>query len=190
MNLSSKLKSVTLVLVVTLLSGCVAAVVTGAAVGMVYDRRGMMTIEADTRLFHVIHKNIVTNRQFSDSRILVTSFNRVVLLVGQTPTASLRVLAEKIAQSTPGVERVYNEVIVSYPIPLTQRTKDSWITSQVRSSMLARKGLESGSIRVVTENGAVYLMGIVTDRQASLAVDVARRINGVRKVVKIFQYIR
>lgn len=190
MNLSSKLKSVVLVLVVTLLSGCVAAVVTGAAVGMVYDRRGMMTIEADTRLFHVIHKNIVTNRQFSDSRILVTSFNRVVLLVGQTPTASLRVLAEKIAQSTPGVERVYNEVIVSYPIPLTQRTKDSWITSQVRSSMLARKGLESGSIRIVTENGVVYLMGIVTDRQASLAVDVARRINGVRKVVKIFQYIR
>ncbi|EHL32549.1 BON domain-containing protein [Legionella drancourtii] len=190
MNLSSKLKSVVLVLVVTLLSGCVAAVVTGAAVGMVYDRRGMMTIEADTRLFHVIHKNIVTNRQFSDSRILVTSFNRVVLLVGQAPTASLRVLAEKIAQSTPGVERVYNEVIVSYPIPLTQRTKDSWITSQVRSSMLARKGLESGSIRIVTENGVVYLMGIVTDRQASLAVDVARRINGVRKVVKIFQYIR
>lgn len=190
MNLNSKLKSVAVILAFILLSGCVAAVVTGAAVGMVYDRRSMRTIEADTRLFHVIHKNIVSNRQFSDSRILVTSFNRVVLLVGQTPTASLRVLAEKIAQSTPGVERVYDEIIVGDPIALTQRTKDSWITSQVRSSMLARKGLESGSIRVVTENGVVYLMGVVTDRQAALAVDVARRINGVRKVVKIFQYIR
>lgn len=190
MNLNSKFKVVALAFIAVLLTGCVAAVVTGAAVGMVYDKRGMLTIEADARLFHVIHKGIVTNQQFGDSRILVTSFNRVVLLVGQTPTASFRVLAEKIAQGAPGVQRVYNEISVGYPIPLTQRTKDSWITSQVRSSMLARKGLESGSIRIVTENGVVYLMGIVTDQQASLAVDVARRVNGVRKVVKIFQYIR
>lgn len=190
MNLNSKLKSLISIAVATLLTGCVAAVVTSAAVGMVYDKRGMVTMEADARLFHVIHKNIVTNRQFRDSRILVTSFNRVVLLVGQTPTASLRVLAEKIARSAPGVQRVYDEVSVGYPIPLTQRTKDSLITSQVRSSMLTRKGLESGSIRIVTENGAVYLMGVVTDQQANLAVDVARRVNGVRKVVKIFQYIR
>lgn len=190
MSLNLKLKSLIFVLVSSLLTGCVAAVVTGAAVGMVYDRRGIVTMEADARLFHVIHKNIVTNRQFSDSRIEVTSFNRVVLLVGQTPSASLRVLAEKIAHNAPGVERVYDEITVGYPIPLTQRTKDSWITGQVRSSMLARKGLESGSVRIVTENGVVYLMGVVTDRQAALAVDVARRVNGVRKVVKIFQYIR
>ncbi|MFT4060530.1 MAG: BON domain-containing protein [Legionella sp.] len=189
MSLTSKSKSITLVLATVLLAGCVAAVVTGAAVGMVYDKRGVITMEADARLFHVIHKAIVTNPQLRDSRILVTSFNRVVLLVGQTPAASLRVLAEKIAQSTPGVQRVYNEVSVKYPIPLTQRTKDSWITSQVRSSMLTRAGLESGSIRIVTENGIVYLMGIVDAYQANLAVDVARRVNGVRKVVKIFQYI-
>lgn len=190
MSLNFKLKSIIFILVSSLLTGCVAAVVVGAAAGMVYDRRSMMTIEADARLFHVIHKNTVTNRQFSDSRILVTSFNRVILLVGQTPTASLRVLAEKIAQRTPGVLRVYDEITVGYPIPLSQRTKDSWITSQVRSSMLTKKGLESGSIRVVTENGAVYLMGVVTSQQAFLAVDVARRVNGVRKVVKIFQYVR
>jgi osmotically-inducible protein OsmY len=190
MSLSSKLKSIAFVLAALLLTGCVAAVVTGAAVGMVYDRRSVMTMEADARLFHMIHKAIVTNPQLRDSRILVTSFNRIVLLVGQAPAASLRVLAEKIAQNTPGAQRIYNEISVSYPIPLTQRTKDSWITSQVRSSMLARKGLESGSIRIVTENGIVYLMGIVDDHQAALAVDVARRVNGVRKVVKIFQYIR
>lgn len=171
------------------MTGCVAAVVTGAVAGMVYDRRGIITMEADARLFHLIHKAIVTNRQFSDSRVLVTSFNRVVLLVGQTPTASLRDLAEKIARTTPGVYRVYNELSVGYPIPLTERSKDSWITSQVRSRLLAKKGLESGSIRIVTENKVVYLMGIVNDQQAALAVDAARRVNGVSKVVKIFQYI-
>ncbi|MCE0722061.1 MULTISPECIES: BON domain-containing protein [Legionella] len=184
-----KLKSIVFLLVTTLLTGCVAAVITGAVAGMVYDRRGIITMEADARLFHLIHKAIVTNRQFSDSRVLVTSFNRVVLLVGQTPTASLRNLAEKIARTTPGVYRVYNEISVGYPIPLTERSKDSWITSQVRSMLLAKKGLESGSIRIVTENKVVYLMGIVNDQQASLAVDAARRVNGVSKVVKIFQYI-
>lgn len=189
MNLNSKLKTIALLLFTTLLTSCVVAVVAGAAAGMVYDRRSVTTMEADARLFHVVHKSIVSNRQFRDSRILVTSFNRVVLLVGQTPTASLRVVAERIAQGAPGVKRVYDEITVDNPIPLTQRTKDSWITGQVRSNMLTKKGLESGSVRIVTENGVVYLMGIVTAEQGYLAVDVARRVNGVKKVVKIFQYI-
>lgn len=189
MNLNSKLKLISTLLISTLLTSCVAAVVAGAAVGMVYDRRSVATMEADARLFHKVHTAIVSNSQFRDSRVLVTSFNRVVLLVGQTPTASLRALAEQIAQNTPGKVRVYNEITVNNPLPLTQRSKDSWITSQVRSNMLTKKGLESGSIRVVTENGVVYLMGIASAEQASLSVDVARRVNGVNKVVKIFQYI-
>ncbi|QMT61891.1 BON domain-containing protein [Legionella sp. PC997] len=188
--MSFKLKSIAFLLATTLLTGCVAAVVTGAVAGMVYDRRGVITMEADARLFHVIHKAIVTNRQFSDSRVVVTSFNRSVLLVGQTPTPSLRDLAEKIARGASGAHRVYNEISVGYPLPLTERSKDSLITSQVRSRMLAKKGLESGSIRIVTENKVVYLMGIVNQQQAALAVDAARRVNGVDKVVKIFQYIR
>jgi osmotically-inducible protein OsmY len=190
MSFFTRFKSLFLLSISFCLTGCVVAVVAGAAAGMVYDRRSVTTLEADTRLFHVIHTAIVTDPQFKDSRILVTSFNRAVLLVGQTPTASLRVLAEKIARNAPGISRVYDEVSVSYPIPLAQRTKDSWITGQVRSSMLTKKGLESGSIRIVTENRVVYLMVIATAEQASLAVDVARRINGVAKVVKIFQYIR
>lgn len=190
MNVYTKFKSMALILISTLLTSCVVAVVAGAAAGMVYDRRSVTTLEADARIFHVVHKNIVTNPQFRDSRILVSSFNRVVLLVGQTPTASFRVMAEKIAHNTPGVIRVYDEVTVDNSLSMTQRTKDSWITSQVRSNMLTKKGLESGSIRIVTENGVVYLMGIVSAEQGSLSVDVARRVNGVRKVVKIFQYIR
>lgn len=190
MSFISRFKSLIVLTVSLCLTGCVVAVVAGAAAGMVYDRRSVMTIEADARLFHVIHTGIVTDPQFKDSRILVTSFNRVVLLVGQTSSASLRVMAEKIARNAPGVIRVYDEVTVGAPIPLTQRTKDSWITGEVRSKMLTKKGLESGSIRIVTENGIVYLMGIATQEQSNLAVDVARRVKGVVKVVKIFQYIR
>ena len=113
----------------------------------------------------------------------------MVLLVGQTPSASLRVVAEKIAHTTPNVRRVYDEIIVAGPSTFTERSKDTWITGEVRSRMLTKKGLESGSIRIVTEHGIVYLMGIATHEQANLAVAVARQVNGVRKVVKVFQYI-
>lgn len=185
-----KLKTVIFLLVSALLTSCAAVVVVGAAGSMaVYDRRSMSMIEHDARIFYVVHSAIVRDSRFHGSRILVSSFNEVVLLVGQTPSASLRVLAEKIARSAPNVRRVYDEITVDYPLPLTQRSKDSFITAEVRSKMLAQKGLESGSIRIVTENGMVYLMGIATHQQANLAVNVARQVKGVRKVVKIFQYI-
>lgn len=186
-----KYKSLVLILATALISGCAAVVVAGAAVGMAgYDRRTVVTMEKDARIFHVIHKAIVSDPRFRDSRIEVSSFNRVVLLTGQTPAASLRVLAEKIAQTTPNVYRVYNEITVGYPLALSLRPRDGWVTGQVRSRLLATKGLESGSIRIVTENGVVYLMGIVTPEQSTLAVETARQTRGVRKVVKVFQYIR
>lgn len=190
MSMCRKMKTIAILLMGAVLTGCVAAVVASAAAGMVYDRRSVATMEADARLFHIVHTNIVTDPRFRDSRILVTSFNRVVLLVGQVSSPSLRAIADKIARSGPDVKRVYDELTVANPIPLSQRTQDSWITSQVRSNMLAKKGLESGSIRIVTEDGVVYLMGIVSEEQAALSVDVARRISGVVKVVKLFQYIR
>jgi len=183
-------KTVIFLLLSTLLTSCAAVIVVGAAGGMaVYDRRSISMIEHDARIFYVLNKSIVQDPRFKNSRILISSFNEVVLLVGQTPTASLRVVAEKIARSAPNVRRVYDEITVDYPLAFTQRSKDSWITTEVRSKMLTQKGLESGSIRIVTENGVVYLMGIATHEQANLAVNVARQVSGVRKVVKIFQYI-
>jgi len=173
-----------------ILASCAAVVVVGAAGSMaVYDRRSITMMESDARIFYVVRKAIVSDPRFRDSRILVSSFNEVVLLVGQTPTASLRVVAEKIVQNTPNVRRVYDEITVDYPLSLTARSKDTLITGEVRSKLLTKKGLESGSIRVVTENGVVYLMGTATHEQADLAVGVARQINGVNKVVKLFRYI-
>lgn len=187
-----KVRCIAFVLAASLLTSCIALVVAGAAAAtglIVYDRRSAFTMESDARIFHVIQKAVVPNPEFHDSRIVIVSFNQVVLLAGQTPTASLRVVAERIAQQTPNVRHVYDEITVGSPISLTQQSKDTLITGEVRSHILTKKGLESGSIRIVTENGVVYLMGIVTAEQANLAVDVARQINGVQKVVKVFQYI-
>ena len=186
-----KIKTCILLLQTWLLASCVAAVVAGAASSLVvYDKRTISMVEKDARIFHVLRSTLVPDPRFRDSHLIVSSFNQVVLLAGQTPDASLRNVAQRIAQQTPNVSRVYNEITIDYPLSMTQQSKDTWITTQVRSKMLGEKGLESGSLRVITENSVVYLMGIVTPEQANLAVNVARQVKGVRKVVKVFQYIR
>lgn len=186
-----KIRTLLFLILSSLLSGCVVAVVAGAASSLVvYDKRTVSMVEKDARIFHIVHTDLIRDTRFRNSRLVVSSFNGIVLLVGQTPVASSRVVAEKVAQQTPNVYRVYNEITVDYPLSITQQSKDTWITSQVRSNMLTKKGLESGSLRIITENGIVYLMGIVTPEQSNLAVNVARQVPGVRKVVKVFQYIR
>ena len=185
-----KFIAVIVLLITSLLTSCVVAVVAGAAAGVVvYDRRSVVSLESDARIFHVISRKIANDRRFRGSRISIVSFNQVVLLIGQTPTASLRVVAEQYAQNTPAVRRVYDEISIEPALSISKQTQDIWITGQIRSYMLGRKGLESGSIRVVTENSVVYLMGIATHEQANLAVSVARQVPGVQKVVKVFQYL-
>jgi len=181
---------ISLLLTCSLLSSCVAAVIAGAAAGMiVYDRRAISTLENDARIFHVIHTRLIKDSAFSNSRIAVVSFNRVVLLVGQTPSIDLRNIAEQVARDTPQVTRVYNHISIGPALSISLRGKDTFLTGELRTQMLNTRGLESGSIRIVTEDSVVYLMGIVTPEQADMAVQVARQTRGVRKVFKAFQYI-
>ena len=173
-----------------MLSSCAVAVLAGAAGGyIIYDDRSMRTLEKDARIFHVVHKAIVRDKELVSSHVGVTSFKQVVLLTGQTPYASARATIEKFARQAPNVRRIYNEITIQNPSSSWQRTQDTGITSNVRTHMLTKKGLESGAIRIVTENGVVYLMGDVSHPQADLAVNVARQVPGVQKVVKVFQYI-
>lgn len=185
-----KVKNVLLVLLTAMLVSCAALVVVGAAGGLiVYDKRSLPMIEKDSRIFYVINTEIAKDPTFDDSRIVITSFNKVVLLLGQVPVASVKSAADKVARNTPNVRRVYNQITTGPKISIAQQSKDTWITSEVKSKMLAEKYLESGSIRVITENNVVYLLGIVTPQQANLAASVASKVKGVFKVVKIFQYI-
>lgn len=186
-----KIKNILLIILTSMLVSCAALVVVGAAGGLiVYDKRSIHMIEKDSRIFYVINSEIAKNPTFDDARIVISSFNKVVLLLGQVPVSSVKLAAEKIARKTPNVRRVYNQISIGPKISLAQQSKDTWITSEVKSKMLAKKDLESGSIRVITENNVVYLLGIVTPEQADLAAAVASQVKGVQKVVKIFQYIR
>ena len=176
--------------IMTSLSACVAAVVAGVAAGglVVNDSRSFKQMSTDATIRRQMELQLASRPAFKGSHISISSFNQMVLLVGQTPKASLRVTVEKLLLKDPKVKRVYNEITISPPLPMAVQSKDLWISSNVKAMMLARKGLKSGSFNVLTEDGIVYLMGRVKHDQANLAVDVARRVDGVKKVVKIFQY--
>ena len=185
-----RLKTIGLVLLTVCITGCAAAFLAGAAGSyIIYDDRSMRSLEKDARIFHVVHTQFVRNKQLVNAHLDVSSFKQIVLLTGQVPYASQRALAEKIGREAPNVRKLYNEITINNPTNAWRRTQDAGITSNVRSHMLAKKGLESGAIQIVTENGIVYLMGDVTHAQAELAVNVARKIPGVVRVVKLFQYL-
>jgi osmotically-inducible protein OsmY len=185
-------KFVTLSLLVLTLQGCVfvvGAAAGAAAIAVVYDHRTLEENLHDTKITNRIIQKIKANLPSqNDSHIEVTTFNKVVLLTGETTNPDWRQIAEDQARSVHGVVRVYNEITIQGPSSTLTHTSDSWITAKIRAEMLASEELRSASLKVVTENGVVYLLGTVTQQQSQIAVDIARQISGVQKVVKIFQY--
>ena len=120
----------------------------------------------------------------------VTSFNRVILLTGEVPDAATREAIERIVAGLPNVRSVANELEVAGVSSLTSRSNDSLITSKVKVRFLDARRFNALHVKVVTEAGIVYLMGIVTEQEGNEAAEVARTTGGVRKVVKVFEYCR
>lgn len=175
------------------ISGC-APLVAGAAVGIagtvaVYDRQTLKESAIDFNRANVILKHLRADPEIrKQCHVAVTSYHGTVLLVGQAPTLELRDRIEEIARSAPGIQRFYNEITIGGPSSLLTRTSDTWITTKVKSLLLATEGLHSGQIKVLTEDSTVFLLGIVNRAQADLAVKATKRVKGVKKVVKVFQY--
>jgi osmotically-inducible protein OsmY len=111
-----------------------------------------------------------------------------VLLAGQAPTEELRQRIVEITKKIPNVKRIYNEIALQAPSSALTTASDAWITAKVKTALLGAKGLHSGQFKIVTENGTVFLMGVVERKQADLAVEATRKVDGVQKVVKIFEY--
>ncbi len=124
-----------------------------------------------------------------DAHISVTSYNGVVLITGQVPSEDLIPLATKQVEPLRNVKRVHNELVVAGPTSFISRTNDSYLTGVVKSRMAASEDTDASRIKVVTENGAVYMMGLVTRQEADAAVNLVRGIQGVQKIVKVFDYI-
>ena len=172
------------------LSACAPLVIGGAAVGamMAFDRRTSGTqIEDESIELRAASR---LRDAFSDrAHLNVTSYSRQVLLTGEVPTEQAKQQAEQIVSRVENVTGTINELAVAPPTSLAQRSSDALITGQVKASLVDDSSLSVSAFKVVTERGTVYLMGRVTQREADRATQIARHINGVKRVVRIFEII-
>lgn len=172
------------------LSGCVpvAAVGVGAGVLVFSDRRPTETLIADEAIEGRAGNRI--NEKYGDrAHVNVTSYNRAVLLTGEVPSEVAKAEAEKIVAAVPNVRAITNELLVAGPSSYGARSNDSYITSKVKARFVDFSKFSPNHVKVVTEGGTVFLLGMVTQREADAAVDIARTTGGVQKVVRVFDII-
>lgn len=177
---------------ISLLQGCATAVVTGAAAGasVAYDRRTTGAVIDDQGIEFKSSYALFNDKEIYDqSHINVTSYNGIVLITGETPTEALKQKVTATIKRLPKVRRVHNELAIAAPSALPSRSSDTWITSKVKTKLTTSDEIKSFFVKVVTERGVVYLMGLVTRAEAERAVNVAKTSAGVQRVVKIFEYI-
>ncbi|GDM25499.1 division/outer membrane stress-associated lipid-binding lipoprotein [Escherichia coli] len=177
-----------------LLQGCVAATVAGtAAVGakVVTDPRSIGTQVDDEVLELRVSSALSKDEQIrKEARIIETAYQGRVLLTGQSPDRELSVRARQIALGVDGVREVFNEIRPGKPVSALRMAGDAWLTTKIRSQLLAGDRVKASSVKVVTENSEVFLLGRVTEREGRAAADIASRVSGVKRVTTAFSYIR
>ncbi|HHQ4885382.1 TPA: division/outer membrane stress-associated lipid-binding lipoprotein [Aeromonas veronii] len=174
-----------------LLQSCAAVVVGGAAgTAKVSGDRRTMSAQWDDQSIELKAANLLADNKplSAASKISVYSNNGRVLLVGQTPSDVYKIEAGKIVSRIEGVRHVYNELRLGQPVSLTTRSNDTWLTSKVKADMFGTKNFDSAKVKVVTENGEVFLIGLVTRQEGEQAVNIARHVSGVKRVIKAFEY--
>lgn len=172
------------------ISGCAAVVVGGAAATgymVAEDRRTVGTMTEDEGIEVKAVSRI--GEKINDAHINVTSYNRAVLLTGEVPSEAAKADAERIARAVENVRSVFNELQVAGNSSMQARTNDSVLTSKVKGRFVDAGKFSPLHVKVVTENGIVYLMGLVKRQEATDAAEVARTTGGVRKVVRVFEYL-
>lgn len=183
---------ITLVFIMTIIQGCssILSVTTAEPIESAKDKRSTGSTIDDEIIETIALVNIdKAHPQLAQSHVSVTSFNAVVLLTGQVPTETMRQLAAKTVADIGKVRRVHNELTVSGASSMVARSNDTWITTKVKSKLLANSQVAGTRIKVVTENGIVYLLGLLTKDEADRAAEIVRSTGGVQKVVRIFEYI-
>ena len=177
---------------VVLLQGCAAAVVAGtaSAVTAANDRRTIGSQIDDNNI--EIKASIALSeveRLEKFANISAVSVNGIVLLVGQVANEEMRNEAQRTIEGVSGIRKIQNQIRIGSNISITTQTHDSWLTSKVKGQLLTAKDISSNNIKVVTENAEVFLMGLVSDSESTQAVNIARNVSGVERVVKVFEYL-
>lgn len=164
-----------------------------AAVGPVEEDPGKRTrgarVEDESIETKSNRKIAVQGDAFQSANISINSFNGFVLITGQVPEQDMKSKLSDLVREIRGVRRIYNEVEISGNTSGLVRSSDTWLTTKVKSSLLAAEDIQGGRVMVVTENGVVYLMGLVSHAEGERVVAIARSTGGVQKVVQIFEWI-
>lgn len=173
------------------LQGCVTAVATGVGAGalMIADRRNAETYLADEAIEIRAFNRI--NEKFADKvHVNVTSYNLKVLLTGEVPDAGIKDELEKAIAGVANVKGVTNEVTVGASSSFGARSNDTYITSKVKARFIDANKFQANHVKVVTEAGTVFLLGMVTRKEADDAAEIARTTADVKKVVRVFEYVQ
>ena len=175
----------------TALSACAPLVVGGAVLGgslMVADRR-TSGAQIEDQAIELKAMNRVRDVIGDRGHVSTTSYNRMVLITGEVPTDADKAAAEQAVQKVENVRSTVNELQVMGSSSLTSRSSDAIVTSKVKASFVDASDISANVFKVVTERGTVYLMGRVTEREATRASELARGVGGVQKVVRLFEII-
>ncbi len=174
------------------LQGC-PVLVFGAAVGgtafMTTERRTSDALLADERIEWTSVQRLRESGRWEQMNLNVTSYNKIALVTGQTANEEARQLAEKIVSEIPGVRGVSNELVVGTFSNFGARSGDGLVTTQVKARLVSGNGVNAAHVKVVTESGIVYLLGLVTQAESDAAAKTAAGTQGVNKVVKYFEHI-
>ena len=184
------LKLTTLLTIVALLQGCVAAAVVTAVggVSVINDRRSVgHQIDDQTIEFNAYTALSNASELKNTTNIHVISVNATVLLIGQATSKEIRDIAVKAVSNVAGIVRIQNQIKIGSPTSILTRTNDTWLTTKVKAALLASKALDATNIKVITENGEVFLMGLVSNAEAQAAIELARNIKGVNRVYNAFE---
>jgi osmotically-inducible protein OsmY len=174
-----------------LLNGCAGGIIASgtAASSIIYDERSIQVMLEDKNIEHLAATAIQQNKTLNKTHISTSSLNHKVLLYGEVQTPQQRTIAYRLISNIPKVKHVFNQIKVNESPSIFDTSQDSWITSKVKMSLFKAKKLHSAQVKVITENKVVYLMGILTKKQQSIATNYARKTAGVRKVITIFETV-
>ena len=172
------------------LQGCFPVVATGVAVGVMsaHDRRST-GVQTDDETSEWKARNRIPAQYASTSNVSFISYNRALLITGQVPSEDAKAAIGQAAGQVEGVKTVYNELVVGPVSSLSSRSTDAYVTSKVKARLVDAKQVSANHIKVDTEQSTVYLMGIVSEREAKAAIQIARTTDGVRKVVNLFEVL-
>lgn len=182
------MRIILILIIMTGLPACANMAVSGAQA--VYNRHSLSkSINDNYETFAAYQAINKSGNAFKGTNITIATYNDEMLIAGQVPEAWQRVRVEQIIRQATEVSEIHNALTISNPSSSLTRLSDAWITTKVKTKLLASDDVDVAQVKVITENGTVYLMGILAPDEAQAAVSLAQETEGVRRVVKVFRYI-